>query len=262
MTRFRKILFFLISLPLIIIFIWFFAIPESLIKTSIEGSISGHGKLNINPSIKGLRKGLFFTLYIESIELKIDRAPVLRITDISSRINPLYILKRQFVFSIKGKIGTGEIRGFFQLPEGGNIKIDKVEISAIPYLTSVGLEGSGLISAHLNLKNNTMEAVFKIPDANINGSVKGLPLPIHSFRKIQGAFSLKENTIKITSISLEGDKAYARIKGEIINGLMHLTLELMPSTDKLKPTESVLISKYQILPGYYVIPIEGPLFSF
>ena len=70
---------------------------------------------------------------------------------------------------------------------------------------------------------------------------------------------LQANTIKIPSISLEGDKGYARIKGDITDGFMNLILELMPSTDELQPIESMLISKYQISPGYYVIPIEGPL---
>ncbi len=259
MTRFRNFLYLVISIPVFIILIWSLALPDSLIKTTIEDSISSRGKPNINASIKGLRKGVFFTVYADSLELKIGKTPALRITDISSRINPLHLLKKQFAFSIKGKIGTGDIEGFFKLPNSGSLKIDNAELNAIPYLASVGLEGSGLISANLNLKNNTIDVIFRIPDADIQGSAMGMPLPISSFHKIQGALILKENTIKVTSISLDGDRGYARLKGDVTNGFMNLILELMPSAGELNSVESMLISKYQISPGYYVIPIEGPL---
>lgn len=259
MTRFRNFLYLAISIPVLIILIWLIALPDSLIKTAIEDSISSHRKPNINASIKGLRKGIFFTVYADSLDLKIDRTTALRITDISSRINPLYLLKKQFAFSIKGKIGTGDIEGFFKLPDKGSLKIDRAEINAIPYLASAGLEGNGLISADLNLTDNIIDVIFKIPDADIQGLAMGMPLPISSFRKIQGALSVKENTITITSISLEGDRGYARLKGNITNGFMNLVLELMPSAGKLNSIESTLMSRYQISPGYYVISIKGPL---
>ena len=259
MTKLRNPLFLIISIPVFILLLWLIALPDSVIKTTIENSISNNGRLNINPSIKGLRKGLLFTVYADSLELKIDKKTALIITDISGRINPLYLLKKLVAFSIRGKIGTGNIKGFFKLPESGSLKIDKAEFSSIPYLASAGLQGKGLISARLNFKNNIIDAVFEIPDADIHSSTMAIPMPISSFRKIQGALQLQGNTIKITSISLDSDKGYARIKGEVINGTMDLGLELMPSAGKLEPIESILISKYQISPGYYIIPIKGPI---
>ncbi len=259
MTRVRKLLYLAISTPVFIVLIWFFAVPDSLIKTIIEDSISNRGRPKTDISIKGLKKGLFFTVHVDNLELNIDNTPALIITDISSKFNPLHLLKKQFAFSFKGKIGTGNIEGYFRLPEDGNLKIDNVELSAVPYLASVGIEGRGLISAELNLKNNTVNVIFKIPDADIKGSVGGIPLPISSFHKIQGFLSLEGNTITIKSISLEGDKGYARLKGNITNGFMKLVLELMPDADELKPVESMLIGQYQISPGHYVIPINGPL---
>ncbi len=259
MNKCRNILLLIIGIPVFILLLWLIALPDSIIKTTIENSISNNGRLNINPSIKGLRKGLFFTVYAESLELKIGKTAVLIITDISGRINPLYLFKRQFAFSVRGKIGKGDIEGYFKLPESGSLKIDKAEFASVPYLTFAGLYGKGLISARLNFKNNIIDAVFEIPDADIHSSTMAIPMPISSFRKIQGALQLQGNTIKITSISLEADKGYARIKGDVINGTMNLSLELMPSAGKLEPIESMLISKYQISPGYYAIPIKGPI---
>jgi len=40
---------------------------------------------------------------------------------------------------------------------------------------------------------------------------------------------------------------------------MNLKLELMPDQDKLSDIESMLIGKYQVSPGYYAIPVRGPV---
>ncbi len=256
MTRVRIFLYPIIGIPVLIILLWFIALPDSVIKDSIEDSISNQGRINLSPSLNGLRKGLFFTVYADSLELKINKKSALLITDISGRINPLYLFKKQFAFSVKGKMGTGDVEGSFKLPESGNLKINKAEFSAIPYLSSMGLQGQGLISADLILKNNIADATFEIPDSEINSSTLAIPLPIASFRKIQGALQLQGDTIKVTSISLDSDKGYARLKGDVINGNMNLILELMPDSGKLEPAELMLISQYQVSPGYYVIPIK------
>jgi len=42
-----------------------------------------------------------------------------------------------------------------------------------------------------------------------------------------------------------------------MNGFMDMTLEFMPSMNKPKPLESLLIRKYKVSPGYYIIPLKG-----
>ena len=70
---------------------------------------------------------------------------------------------------------------------------------------------------------------------------------------------IENSIIKITSISLEGDKGYARLKGDITNRRMDLSLELMPDENKLSTGESMLIGRHIVSPGYYVIPIKKSL---
>ncbi len=258
MTRIKNLLLLIISIPVFIILIWYFAVPISLIEITIEDLISKNTKQSISVSLERLRKGLFFTVYADSIELRIDKTSALTITDISVQINPLQLLRKHIVFSTGGKIGTGNIKGLFDLPDGV-LKIENAELDAIPYLTSLGLEANGLLSADITMVNNSAKITFKIPNADIHGTVKGIPVPISSFRKIQGVLLLKENTIKVKSVSLDAKKGYARLKGDVTDGFMNLILELMPSTGEISSIESTLISRYQISPGYYVIPIEGPL---
>jgi hypothetical protein len=99
---------------------------------------------------------------------------------------------------------------------------------------------------------------FKIPDLSIHESEIVIPL-IETFHRIQGSFSITSNRIELESVSLEGDKGYARLKGNITNGVARLKLEIMPEAARLSSLETMLITKYFVSPGYYVVPLEGSL---
>lgn len=238
---------------------WFFAVPDDLLKKRIEDSISTAENSAINASIEGFEKGIFFSFNADSLKLKRGDIPLFNITAISGRINPLYLLKRQLSFSITGKLGEGDIEGSFRLPEDGNLKITNADLKAIDYLSQIGIESSGYISSDIVLNGGTVQITFEIPDLNIKNSGR-ITLPfLNSFNRIQGALSLNEDTIKVRSISLEGTKGYARLKGAIDRGVMNLALELMPSSKEVTPVELMLIEKYKVSPGYYLIPLKGPL---
>ena len=108
------------------------------------------------------------------------------------------------------------------------------------------------------LKNNFLTVAFKVPDLDIDDSDSVIPL-LNTFHRLQGSLSIENSIIKITSISLEGDKGYARLKGDIANRRLNLSLELMPDENKLSTGESMLIGRYIVSPGYYVIPIRKRL---
>lgn len=234
---------------------WYLAIPDNVVEESIEKHISGFGN-EIKIDIKDLKKGIFFNLHAKSLDIEIRGKPAVKIAEVSSRINPLYLLRKQLFFTIDGKIGEGNINGKLTLPQQGIIKIANVELKVIPYLTSLGFKGDGLISGSVVLKNNTLNIIFIIPHANIQDSAGRIPLPLSSFHKIMGALSIKEDIVRVNSISLEGEKGYARLKGNITNRFADLTLELMPVTGKLTTLESALIRRHKVSPGYYVIPIK------
>lgn len=243
--------------------LWFFAIPDYLIKDTIEGFISTMENSGVKVSIEKMRKGFFFIISADTLDIKIGKDHAFKIENISSRINPLYLLKKQLAFSVRGKIGRGVINGSFKLPEGGDIYITNVELDAIPYLASIGIKGDGIISGSINLKKHTSDIIFKVHNCNIKSLTINLPISLSSFNKMQGGLSLRENIITVNSVSLEGEKGYARLKGSVINKgkdkFMDMTLELMPTTTELKTPELMLINKYQVSPGYYVIPIKGPI---
>lgn len=258
--KLRNIVFILIAIPVFVILVWFFAIPDELLQERIEDLISTAGGARISASLKGLRKGLFFDIYAEGLALEMDGRPAIEIRDLWGSFNPLSLAKRELSFSMKGKIGTGEINGSFSFPRGGDMTIEEVELNAISYLTSLGIRINGHLSASLALQNDTMHVIFQVPDLDMGNSELAIIIPfVDSFNKLQGILTIRGNNVKVKSVTLEGERARARISGDITNGYSNLTLELMPSV-KLNSVESMLIGKYQVSPGYYVIPLKGQIF--
>jgi len=255
--KFRHILYSLTFFLLFIILSWFFAIPDDLLKKKIEDSISSIDHYTVNSSISSFKKGLFFSFRADSLDVKNRDTHLFNITYISGRINPFSLIKGELLFSIRGKLGEGDIEGSFRLPQGGKLKITNANLRLIDYLPQIGIETSGNISSDIILKDSAANITFDVPDLNIE-NVRGVSFPfINSFRHVQGALSLNEYMIKISSVSFEGTKGYARLKGAIDRGIMDLALELMPSSQDVTQMELMLIQKYLVSPGYYVIPIKG-----
>ncbi len=253
-----KILYTIIGIPLFILLVWYIAIPTELIHEKIEEAISNTGHSNIDVSVNGLSKGILLGLHADTIDLIIDKETALGIEDLSLDFSPNHLLDGDLAFTINGKIANGDINGTLKLPAWGEIKIDHAELSAIPYLSKFGINIDGNLVSDINIKDDTLNVTFKIPNLRIGDTSTIIPL-LNTFRKLQGSFSAKGNTITINAISLEGEKGNARLKGKIKNGIMDLSLELMPVKEKLNAMESMVIGKYIISPGYYVIPVKGPL---
>ena len=258
MKIFRYVLYVLIGMPVLIILVWLIAVPTELIHERLEDSISSAGNAGIEADVKGLEKGIVLSLHADAIDLSIDRKPALSITDLSFSFSPGHLINGEFAFLVKGRVANGDINGALKLPAWGEIKIEHAELGAIPYITRLNLDISGNVFSDIKIEGNSVNVIFNVPDLSIGDDSTVIPL-LNTFRKLQGALSLKGNTVNIRSISLEGEKGYARLKGSITNGIMDLSLELMPDTDKLKAMESMLIGKYIISPGYYEVPIKGPL---
>lgn len=258
MKIFRYVLYTLIGIPVCIILVWLIAVPMDLIHERLEDSITSAGNTGIKADVKGLKKGILLSLHADAIDLSIDKRPALSITDLSFSFSPGHLINGEFAFLVKGSAANGTINGTVKLPVWGKIKIDHAELGAIPYITRFGLDINGNVFSNIKIEGNAANVIFNVPDLSIGDDSTVIPL-LNTFRRLQGSLSLRGNTVKIRSVSLEGEKGYARLKGSITNGIMDLTLELMPDTDKLKAMESMLIGKYIISPGYYEVPIKGPL---
>jgi type II secretion system protein N len=248
----------LAGIPVLLVLLWAIAVPVDLIKERLESAVAGPADSNIAIAVNGLRKGLFFTLSADSLDLKIDNRPALRITDFTGSFSPRYLAGGKLAFDVKGKIGTGDVNGILKLPLEGSIKTDRAELSEIPYLARFDTVINGHAGSDISINGNVIKIIFNVPDLKIDDSASVIPL-LNTFSKLQGALSVKGNTIQIDSISLDGEKGYARLKGSITRNVMDLSLELMPAAGALGTLESMVIGKYIVSPGYYAVPVRGPL---
>jgi type II secretion system protein N len=256
MIIFRNILYIVLVIAVFILLFWFFAIPDDLIREKIEESVSGLNNQEIRVSMDEIKKGLFFSVHSKNVQLKIGDKPALTVTELTARINPIYFIRKQLTFSIEGRMGSGHVNGSLRFPGGGSLRINDAELDSIPYLQSLGIKSTGYISAHIIIRDNTAKVVFEIPDLNIQEYNKIESPLLATFHTVQGVLNIVNDKIRIDSLGLEGDKGYARIKGDITAGFMDLTLELMPSAGELSQAEIMLIDSYLQSPGYYVIPLK------
>ena len=241
-----------------LVLVWLLVIPVNLIQSNIEDIVAHSGNSNMRLDIEGLNKGLFFSLFADRLHLSIDNTPAVDIIEFKGSFAPGYLLKGTLGASVTGEIADGDMNGTFQLPAEGDIKIEKAELKKIAYLNRFGLDISGQAYADINIHNQKIDIQFKVPDLHIDEASTIIPL-ISTFRTIQGAVTIIDNQVRIDSISLEGDKGYARLKGNIVNNRMDLAIELMPDRDKLNALESMMLGKYIVSPGFYVVPLKGLL---
>lgn len=257
--KFLNFLYGVTGLAVLLILVWLFAVPNELIQQKMEDAVSHSGNGTMTLSVEGIRKGIFFSLYADAINLSIDNTLALRIDDISINFTPRFLKNGEPAFIVRGRVGTGTIEGVLRLPLKGSFNINDANLNAIPYLKRFGMSVSGHLSSEISINYEKVKVVFNIPDLDIqNTAVTSIPL-LKSFRKMQGSVRLNGNDITVDSMSLEGKKGFARLKGRIMNGLADMTLELMPVEQSLNTLESMIIGKYIVSPGYYVIPIKGPI---
>ena len=258
MKALRTIVFVIISLPVLAVLFWFVAIPGDVLQKKIEGAVADAGNSALGLNIEGFQKGLFFSLSADSLDLTIDNRPALTITDFRGHYTPRFLTSGQLGFALRARIGHGSVNGNITLPLHGSIRIHEADLGAVPYLTQFNMKIDGSVSSDIALDNGVVDVTFDVPDLHIDDSSSIIPL-LNTFTKLQGSLSVKGGTITIESVSMEGGKGYARLKGTITNRIMHLVLELMPLSEKLSTMESMIIGKYVVSPGYYVVPINGPL---
>jgi len=257
--KFRSILYIILGIPVFLSLLWLFAVPTDLIQERIEGAIASSGNGAMSLSVTGLRKGPFMDLSADNLTLVLDQKPALEIENFKLTLALRQLFDFRFAVAVNGEMGGGRVHGTVKLPVDGTIDIERAELNRIPYLKRTGLEVHGTLSSRLVLKGDSVRAEFQIPDLSIPESTVSVVPLLSSFRTMQGSLFLTGNNLEITSVSLEGDKGYARLKGAITDGIMNLSLELMPEGSKLNAMESMIIGKYIVSPGYYLVPIRGQI---
>lgn len=255
-----KRLFFAGIIAAIILYgLWLIVIPEDLIINLIENSLKGN---NLHVETTGFKKGLFYSFKSNGIMLKKSDNTLLSIENVVGRINPLPLLLMRLTLSFNGDINGGKIIGEFNLLKKENqvdISIDSANVDEIPFFAVVGLNGKGVLSGELHVRDRSGELRFSIKDTRFESrSFSGVTVPMGIFHSARGAMVINGDAVKVSSFSLEGKGIYARVKGDIRGGLMNLKMEIMRDSSFTGDTYIFsMIENYKVSPGYYVIPIKS-----
>jgi type II secretion system protein N len=256
----KKILYVLIAIPVIFWGIWL-VFPKTSIQSIIDDSISDE-KLRLE--IQGLKKGLFYNLSVDSLTLKTSGEDLISLYNIYARINPMSLILLRLNLFFDGGIGEGNISGRMNLAKNKmqiEIDVKGAGINAIPLFKIAGVQGTGTISGKFSIIDGTGHVEFFTEDASFEPAIfPGITVPLNFFHNVRGSFDIKGNIINVVSVALEGKNIYARLKGIIKDGFMDLDMELMPGISFIEnPLFRSGFERYEISPGYYVIPVKGEL---
>lgn len=256
-------LFLILACALILILCgpWVVFSPDTL-QAIIEDSLAAHG---IDAELHGLKKGLLYTIDIDTAVLRRDSHELVTFRNLSLRVYPFSL----FFFSLRGVL-DGEVYGgavsgrmeFTRDTQQITCSLNDVSISEIVFLKRMGLAGRGRLSGTLRINDSTGHAEFASGDARLEpATYAGRRVPLNLFHTLTGALEIQGDTIRIVSLSLEGEDVFARLKGVVRNTVMDLAMEIMPGRSFLEnPFLLAQLEHYKVSPGYFVIPVKGTLY--
>ncbi|MBA4372458.1 MAG: type II secretion system protein GspN [Thermodesulfovibrio sp.] len=246
---------------LLVIGTWIIAIPETTILTLIGNALSDS---RVQVECDGFRKSLFFGFNAEKISVKKSERLLIAVDSFSGQIDFFSLIKLKPMFNFSGNIGSGRLQGSAELLRKSrevSVSITEVDIAAIPFFELAGLRGGGRISGNMVLQNNRGEIRFDLKEMKIpSGTFGNIAVPLHFFESAQGAMEISGSKAKVNSFTMEGPGVYARIRGDITDSRLALTLEMMPEkTFADRNPLLLLLEKYKVSPGMYLIPLTNRL---
>jgi len=258
----RKIIIAVIAVPVLFWTAWI-SFPESSIQAIIEDSVSG-GPFAIE--VKGLKKGLFYTVDIDTLALKSRRNEFVSFDNIYGRVNPLKLLLLKLDLSAQGHIGDGNISGhviFAKSRIDGGFHFFGISLGDLQFLKRAGIIGTGTLDGSFTLRDFTGHLDFITKGANFEqADFSGIRVPLNLFHTVSGALDIQGKVVHIAAISLEAKDIYAKLKGTIMDAVMDMTMEFMPGKSYAEnPLVLAGLEPYKISPGYYIIPVKGDLLN-
>ncbi len=250
---------------IVIVIVWgaWLAVPVSALQTLLQDAAGDYG---VTLVFAGFEKGLFYRLHAEGITVRHDGRDIVELDAVDADIRPSHLVLSRVDLGFRGTVGEGSFSGDARLSRGkfrARMTFDRVTLADMTFLAMIGLEGTGTMSGRIEVDDDARRVDFSVPDADLQPvRLAGTLVPLNLFTTVKGSLGLHGNTIRVESVSLEGTHIFARLKGVIMGSTMDLQVEVMPDRDFLEnPLFRSQIEKYQVSPGYYVIPIRGPLAS-
>jgi type II secretion system protein N len=259
-TLLKKVFIVLAVFVTVIWGIWI-AFPVTAIQSIIEDSVHNQ---KFTLTVEGLKKSMFYRLYADRIVLKATGGEIISLHAIHGTINPLSFVALRMNLSMDGRIGAGHFSGDAILSKNmimANIDFMQARLTDMQFLKIAGIRGTGDVSGNFTPTNQKGHLEFLVKEAGIEPAVfAGVTVPLNFFNTVKGSVDIERNTVNLASVSLEGRHIFARLSGVIKDNVMDLRMEVMPQKSFLEnPLFLSQVDRYQVSPGYYVIPVKGNL---
>ncbi|MEW6587209.1 MAG: type II secretion system protein GspN, partial [Nitrospirota bacterium] len=247
-----KIVFALLFVLALAVFGVWFVFTDTTIRTVIEDSFTDN---NVSTELKGVRKGLFYSVFIDSMALKQDGAEIASLENVSIRVHPFSLLRANLSGSVEGTMYGGNVSGRIKFARNSrdlNLDMEKIRIEQVEFLKRIGIKGTGTISGRFVADEAGAHIEFSTHDAAFEpATYSGRKVPLDMFHTIRGAMDIRGDTVNLAAVSLEGREARARLKGAIKNKIMDLKMEIMPGrTFSENPFFLSDLGQYNVYPGY------------
>jgi type II secretion system protein N len=259
-AKLKKILIVLVVAITVIWGIWI-AFPVTAMQSIIEDSVHNQ---KFTLTVEGLKKSMFYRLYADRIVVKSTEAEIISFHSVHANINPLRLIALHMDLSVYGRVGEGHFSGnarFSKTMITTRLDFMQANLRDMQFLEVAGIRGTGDVSGKFTLTDQKGHLEFLVNDAGIEPAVfAGVIVPLNFFNTIKGSVAIEGNTVDLASVSLDGRDIFARLKGFIKDNVMDLHMEVMPQKSFLEnPLFLSQVDRYQVSPGYYVIPVKGYL---
>ena len=257
----KKTLFvLLVAVPVLFIGVWI-AVPPDTVQGLLEDFGDGE---SITIQTEGFKKGLLYRFSADRLLVQHRHNPIVSFQNVSLRISPSSLITLRMRSLLKGEIGGGEINGTLDLAKKDmrvEIDMEGIRIDAVPFFSKNGIKGSGIISGTYTMIEEKGHLEFLVEDAKLKPVVlTGKTIPLNFFHTVRGYIDVRNSKLEAVSVSFEGKDIYARMKGKVQDAFANLAIEVMPEAGIAKnPLFLHEFKQYEVSPGYYVIPVRGPL---
>lgn len=274
----KKFFLIVIALFFFIAGLWLVAVPSGVIRNLIEDSANKAPDFYLR--VEGLRKGFFFNIEAEKALLKKGEAGGLRdealliFSGIEAHINPLSLLRLNPEIEFVCKLNSGRVSGKIKIfSRAMRIEGDGISIKGLRPLEISGIQGSGSLSGFLWLEDMKGGTRFSVKDMKLKSAAfssgiimgfkgsnasGGIELPLELFDSMRGEVLFGNNEVDVKSFAVEGKGIYARARGGMRGSNVNMDLELMTdSSFKSEPLLRMMLGRYMISPGYYLIPLRS-----
>jgi len=220
------------------------------------------------------RKSPLLGFHARNVLVSDERGPLLKLTETTVRLKFLPLLLGKIAVECQARIGAGELEAEFK-PQSGSfsIRISGVRLEDIPFfLTATGasVKGALYVDGAFDGKGAKCRGSLKleVKQADLRSIKIGeTPLPDASYQTIRGMLRAAGGKGTLESLTLQGEGIYIRLHGTVpVSGQpasapINLSLELMPKPYFLENQKLIflLLTKYQVTPGAYRIPVGGTL---